>query len=565
MTSTPRDVKGKSWSKDWRIHYLPETDDITPEALSNLKCPFDTIPEPKDSVPAEFTENVWHLLSSQETGAPYTGYYARLNNALVSVSNVYGVWFEVRIQGNKFECFWLARQELGLKNHPLPGINFISLEQSGEPSRPPSRAEGPSQPQTTPFEEAIKTATEVVQREQKERPPTPFNDPSSNEEEEEDYRPKYKDVFGSFGMWSSQTARNKPPHQPHGTGDDPFSLENLPKDDKEDKAHRLEGIHPDKFNGDRSQTTRFLATFNQFMLMNYRADIAKDPIMHSIYFLSLLEGPKCKGWVDAADRWLRHVIEDPSMIPRQSNTWLELEKCFKEAFSDYAERERAQDELKKLKMRNDNLDKYLAAFKTQALCADIDMNDHTNLRTFALSLPWSLADACIKMENPETYEQWRATVQRQQKIYLKTKLLHSEYGTFNNRTQGQGQRQTSGWVWRHPGGNNPGSNNQNWRRPGNHAPPRPCLPPQDDNAMDTSAVIRKATNDKEHEEYKKTRARTTCTVQIEDDKKPTTPEPSSPSTSLTAQVAHLSEEDRCAFMDEMRSLGEDMDFQAAWV
>jgi len=33
--------------------------------------------------------------------------------------------------------------------------------------------------------------------------------------------------------------------------------------------------------------------------------------------------------------------------------------------------------------------------------------------------------------------------------------------------------------------------------------------------------------------------------------------------SLAAQVAQLSEEDRCAFMDEMRSLGEDMDFQAA--
>jgi len=131
------------------------------------------------------------------------------------------------------------------------------------------------------------------------------------------------------------------------------------------------------------------------------------------------------------------------------------------------------------------------------------MNDHTNLRTFALGLPRSLADACIKMENPKTYEQWRATVQCQQKIYLKTKSLHSEYGTFNNRTQGQGQRQTSGWVWRRPGGNNPGSNNQNWRGPGNRAPPQPHLPPRDDNAMDTSAVIRKATNDKECEEYRK--------------------------------------------------------------
>ena len=134
MTLTPRDVKGKSRSKDWRTRYLPKSDDITPEALSNLKCPFNTIPKPKDSVPAEFTKNVQHLLSSQETGAPYTGYYARLNNALVSVSNVYGIWFEVCVQGNKFECFRLARNELGLKNHPLPGINFILLEQSREPS-----------------------------------------------------------------------------------------------------------------------------------------------------------------------------------------------------------------------------------------------------------------------------------------------------------------------------------------------------------------------------------------------------------------------------------------------
>jgi len=586
MTSTPRDMKGKSRSKDWHICYLPETDDTSPKALSNLKCPFDTVPKPKDSVPTEFTENVQHLLSSQETGAPYIGYYARLNNALVSVSNIYGVWFEVRIRGNKFKCFRLAQQELGLKNHPLPGINFILLEQSGEPTRPPSRAEGPSEPrETMPFAAAITAATEQVTKEQVERPLTPFDDPSSDEDE--DYKPKYKDVFGSFGMQSSQTAQDKPPRQPRGTGDDPFTLENLPQDDKEDKACWLEGIHPDKFNGDRSQTTRFLASFNRFMLMNYKADIAKDPIMHSIYFLLLLKGPKCEGWVDAADRWLCHVVEDPSMIPHWSNTWKELEKRFKEAFSDYAERERAQDKLKKLKMKNNNLDKYLAAFETHALCTDIDMNDHTNLRTFALRLPWSLADACIKMENPETYEQWRATVQHQQKIYLKTKSLHSEYGTFNTSwTQGQGQRQNSRWVWHRPGGNNPRSNNQNWHGPGNCIPPRPHLPPQDDNAMDMSAIIHKATNDKECEEYwktgqcfecrkqghlvhdcpnKKTCACTTRTVQIKDDDKPVVSKTPSPSTSLAAWVACLSEEDCCAFMDEMCSLGEDMDFQAAWV
>ena len=101
--------------------------------------------------------------------------------------------------------------------------------------------------------------------------------------------------------------------------------------------------------------------------------------------------------------------------------------------------------------------------------------------------------------------------------------------------------------------------------------------------MDTSAVIRKATNDKERKEYRKTgrcfecgkqghlvrdcpnkkpRVRTTCTVQIQDDNESVTSE--TPQTmSLAARVARLSEEDRGAFMDEMRSLGEDMDFQTA--
>jgi len=148
-------------------------------------------------------------------------------------------------------------------------------------------------------------AAAAVLTEKEKCPLTLFDDPSSDEDDDEDGRPKYKDVFGSFGMQSSQTAHNKPPCQPCGTGDDPFSLENLPQEnDKEDKAHHPEGINPDKYNGDRSQTTRFLASFNRFMLMNYKANIAKDPIMHSIYFLSLLEGPKCEGWVDAADWWL---------------------------------------------------------------------------------------------------------------------------------------------------------------------------------------------------------------------------------------------------------------------
>ena len=107
-----------------------------------------------------------------------------------------------------------------------------------------------------------------------------------------------------------------PPHHPRGTGDDPFGLENLYDEPERtnDKGCWLEGIHPDKFEGDHSKTRRFLNQFNRFMLMNRKADIAKDPISKCIYFMSLLNGEKVNRWVDMAFNWLEEIEADPSLI-----------------------------------------------------------------------------------------------------------------------------------------------------------------------------------------------------------------------------------------------------------
>jgi len=100
--------------------------------------------------------------------------------------------------------------------------------------------------------------------------------------------------------------------------------------------------------------------------------------------------------------------------------------------------------------------------------------------------------------------------------------------------------------------------------------------------MDVS-VVRKATTDKEKEEYRRTGRCFQCgkqghlaqdcpskpararTVQIEDSQSTTSSDNSSfaPTPSLAARVAQLTKEDCGAFMDEMRSLGEDMDFLGA--
>src|SRR4029077_7982569 len=60
--------------------------------------------------------------------------------AKVLVSNVFGVWFEVQRREDYFECHRLARKQLKLKDHPLPGINYKQLAATGEPLSIESRS-----------------------------------------------------------------------------------------------------------------------------------------------------------------------------------------------------------------------------------------------------------------------------------------------------------------------------------------------------------------------------------------------------------------------------------------
>ena len=140
MTSTPAGtLKGKGHTPtDWRLCAL---DNIpTSDQLSALELPMNAMPEQKDTVPAEYTGNVRFLVTTQD-GAPWTGYFATWRGAKIAVSNIYGVWFEIRRRGEGFEAHRLAQPELALLDLPLLGIDFPRLRATGEPfTRPPSRA-----------------------------------------------------------------------------------------------------------------------------------------------------------------------------------------------------------------------------------------------------------------------------------------------------------------------------------------------------------------------------------------------------------------------------------------
>ena len=297
--------------------------------------------------------------------------------------------------------------------------------------------------------------------------------------------------------------------------------------------------------------------------MNAGAHIACNPMACCAYFLSLINRPKVEGWVEQMYNWLDSVDQIPRLIPPGQNAWQVLEGRFKNAFVDYAEDVRMQEELKKLKIKEGNVDEYVTIFELLGQHFQGDLDNPFLLTYFARRLPKALVDACIDNESPETFQEWKAATLRQQKNWMRKQALHHEQ---NPPTCPQGQNQGfHGWTWNHPQGQGQGQS-QNWRSNQGNRPalPHPRLPPCNNDCMDMSATICKATTDKEKQEYhaagqcfecrrqghlardcpnkKRTSA---CTVQIQEDSNlidlsddaPTTPPPiplpSNPTHSLT--------------------------------
>jgi len=70
-----------------------------------------------------------------------------------------------------------------------------------------------------------------------------------------------------------------------------------------------------------------------------------------------------------------------------TTAWDSLESEFREAFTDYAEKGRASDELRKLSMKDDRADEYVTPFKQLAHRAGTNLDKPMNLQVFARGLP----------------------------------------------------------------------------------------------------------------------------------------------------------------------------------
>jgi hypothetical protein len=141
---------------------------------------------------------------------------------------------------------------------------------------------------------------------------------------------------------------------------------------------------------------------------------------------------------------------------------------------DYTQQEKAHDQLQKLKMILENIDEYISKFQMLGHQANIDLDEVTALRLFARGLPEKLADTCIDLDSPESFERWRNSAQRQHRAWLKKQAIHHNYSKPaipKLQVSPQGRWQGLG---------------NNWRNRGPQAP-CPQLSRRDPNTMDTLA------------------------------------------------------------------------------
>src|SRR5260221_12075382 len=126
--------------------------------------------------------------------------------------------------------------------------------------------------------------------------------------------------------------------------------------------------------------------------------------------------------------WLDAAKGNPGILMGRS-AWDHVSCKFLDAFVDYAESERAQDEMKNLHMKEGKIDEYIAAFERLVFRAGVNLDDPSNLQTFAKGLPSALVEIVIRQDNPENFSQWSDAAQKQQRNWLKIQSFKASYGS----------------------------------------------------------------------------------------------------------------------------------------
>ena len=214
-----------------------------------------------------------------------------------------------------------------------------------------------------------------------------------------------------------------PPEDPNVPGEAP-ALPNA--------TDKFIGVPPQVFTGDRTKTEDFLLQWRTYCGANRNNSTLTVPFTKAMIFLTFLQGDLVKTWVLSAMNWLHEMTDDNGWAQTDRRLYQEIELDFRRAFADTLEGERAKAILRGgIRMNGGDIDGYVAQFDTLVAQAGYDLDDPQTIEKFTNGLPTSLWETVYTMDDPTTYEEWRAAAMKRQRKWLHTQSMKKARGNLN--------------------------------------------------------------------------------------------------------------------------------------
>src|SRR6202012_5564007 len=167
--------------------------------------------------------------------------------------------------------------------------------------------------------------------------------------------------------------------------------------------------------------------------VNAGTQVMSNPYQRAMFFFTYIKGELVDEWVTNSAIWLQQQIFQNGRTIHDKYLWNEVCAGFLQKFENTMEQEDARTELRKGFEMGEDVDAYIAKFKTLVRKAGYDLNDDMVIEVFTDGLPVGLYDKIFSINEPRTYDQWRHCVLKRQEKFKHMKArkeaLKRNYGS----------------------------------------------------------------------------------------------------------------------------------------
>jgi hypothetical protein len=188
------------------------------------------------------------------------------------------------------------------------------------------------------------------------------------------------------------------------------------------------------FDGNRSKSEAFIQEFELYINVNIEAHVIANPYRRLFLALSYMKGPKIDDWVRLIIGQVNIRVnglpnENPPVAPvngrDDEDLWTWFVGVFRAAYTDTTKSEDALTKLLGLRMKDNDLDTYIATFNHLWNLAGWEQNSQGTVLLFRRGLTPGLVQAVINrtMPQPRTFEEWANVARHQHAIWIESRAV----------------------------------------------------------------------------------------------------------------------------------------------